>query len=268
MSHGTNFSRLAADYAKKALVQRSAAETLMGLLGIGEQDDVLDLGCGTGHLTKRIRGLTRGKVVGVDAAEGMIRQARWENPASDITFELARAEELDYADAFDVIFCNSAFQWFRQPHRVIANCYRALRKNGRLGIQAPARQEYCPNFVAAVRKVARTPELRAIFAHWTSPWLFLESADEYRALFEGGGLRVPLARLETVKSWHSPDEVFRIFESGAAAGYLNQDFYSVPISATYLERFCQVVKEALSEQTDEKGGIELTFHRIFLIAVK
>jgi methylase of polypeptide subunit release factors len=55
MSHGTNFSRLAADYAKKALVQRSAAETLMGLLGIGEQDDVLDLGCGTGHLTKRIR---------------------------------------------------------------------------------------------------------------------------------------------------------------------------------------------------------------------
>ncbi len=71
----TNFSVISATYEKNELVQRSAADQLFDLIDIKETEDVLDLGCGTGRLAKRIRETTRGKVVALDASEGMIKEA-------------------------------------------------------------------------------------------------------------------------------------------------------------------------------------------------
>ncbi len=70
-----NFSEIAKDYEKIASMQKSASEIMLNLLKIKENDDVLDLGCGTGHLTRKIRNLTKGRVVGIDPSEGMMREA-------------------------------------------------------------------------------------------------------------------------------------------------------------------------------------------------
>ncbi len=88
-----------------------------------------------------------------------------------IEFYVLRAEEMDFREEFDVIFCNSAFQWFK-PDEVLPRCYRALRKNGRIGVQAPAKREYCPIFVRAFERVQR--EIEA-FRSFSSPWFFLET---------------------------------------------------------------------------------------------
>jgi len=69
-----NFSKIAARYEDHSLVQRSAAELLLNLLEIEESDDALDMGCGTGNLTEKIREMTGGRVVGVDPSEGMIKE--------------------------------------------------------------------------------------------------------------------------------------------------------------------------------------------------
>ncbi|GAB5046756.1 class I SAM-dependent methyltransferase [Thermodesulfovibrio sp. TK110] len=145
-----NFSEIASKYERDSLVQKSAAEKLINLLRISRNDNVLDLGCGTGHLTKRIREMTKGKVIGIDSSEGMIKEAQRRNAGIDIIFEIKKAEELDYVEFFDVIFCNSSFQWFKNPEPIIKSCYRALRKNGRMGIQAPAKKIYCPNFIQGI----------------------------------------------------------------------------------------------------------------------
>ena len=97
------------------MVQKSAAEVLLKLLEIRDNDDVLDLGCGVGNLTRKIREITKGKVVGIDPSEGMIREAIEKSIGLDITFEVKSAEELNYGNYFNVIFCNSSFQWFREP---------------------------------------------------------------------------------------------------------------------------------------------------------
>ena len=55
-----DFSEIAKDYEELATIQKSASEILLNLLKIKENDDVLDLGCGTGHLTRKIRNLQRG----------------------------------------------------------------------------------------------------------------------------------------------------------------------------------------------------------------
>jgi ubiquinone/menaquinone biosynthesis C-methylase UbiE len=59
----STFDKVSGQYQQKALVQQAAAEKLLALLKIGEQDDVLDVACGPRHITQRIKILTQGRVV-------------------------------------------------------------------------------------------------------------------------------------------------------------------------------------------------------------
>jgi SAM-dependent methyltransferase len=60
------FDNIAVHYERAAVVQRSAGLRLLDSLAIGPAEDVLDLGCGPGHLTRQIRGLTAGAGAGLD----------------------------------------------------------------------------------------------------------------------------------------------------------------------------------------------------------
>ncbi|KAF0144457.1 MAG: type 11 methyltransferase [Rhodospirillaceae bacterium] len=100
------FSRLAPSYERMAVLERATGERLLDMLAVGPRDFVLDLGCGPGHLTRRIRIRTNGKLVGVDASAGMIAQARWHAHGSGIIFQVKMAEELDFDRNFNVI-CQS-----------------------------------------------------------------------------------------------------------------------------------------------------------------
>ena len=167
-----DFSKIAINYEAYSSVQKSAAELLLRLLEIGRYDDVLDVGFGTGHLTRRIRQLTKGRVTGIDPSEGMIQEAIKGTGDTDIIFERKSAEEMAYQNQFKVIFCNSSLQWFREPQLVIKNFYLALGKGGRIGVQAPAKNVYSPNFLAAVEKVRENPRTANIFNHFKNPLVF------------------------------------------------------------------------------------------------
>lgn len=264
----TDFSEIAKRYEKDSLVQKSASEQLFDLLKISGNETVLDVGCGAGNLTKRIAEQTKGKVVGVDASEGMIKEAKRNYGGLGIDFTVCPVEELNYTNSFDVVFCNSAFQWFKHPEIALKSCFKTLKAGGRMGIQAPARNNYCPNYLSAIEKVKSDPELAGQFASFTAPWLFLDTAKEYAQLFEAAGFEVQHAWIDQVSSFHSPEEVFKIFASGASAGYLNPKYYSCPISGDYMAAFKRVMLESFKEQADSAGKVNLVFYRIFLLAKK
>ena len=264
----TNFSEISAKYEDTSLVQKSASDQLFDLIQIKEGDDVLDIGCGTGNLTKKIMGKTKGNVAGIDASKGMIEKAIQNYSHLGIRFDQCPIEQMTHADSFDVIFCNSTFQWFTNPEPVLQACHNALRPNGRMGIQAPARKIYSPNFIEAVEKVKYDPRLKEQFASFQAPWFFLETPEEYNVLFEKAGFEILHSRIDRVVSFHTPEEVYKIFESGASAGYLNQKFYSAPLSEAYSNTFRQIVKEAFRDQTNSDGQIDLIFFRIYLLARK
>jgi len=263
-----DFSKIAAEYEEYAVVQKLAGEILLKLLRIGDNDDVLDLGCGTGRLTRKIRSLTKGKVVGIDPSKEMIRKAVEKSKKLDIVYEIKSAEDMDYKEKFDVVFCNASFLWFKNPEKAVKNCYKALRKNGKIGIQTAAKKVYCPNFAEVIEIVKEDKRTRGIFAHFKEPWFFLETAEEYKSLFEKCSFKVIFSKIKTVTTVHTPEEVFKIFFSGAAAGYLNQDYYSVKLTKNYISAFKEIMKKTFERQSDEKGMIKLKYNRLFLIAVK
>lgn len=262
-----DFTEISSRYEQDSLVQKSAAEKLISLLDLQRHDDVLDLGCGAGNLTRKLRSLTDGRVAGVDPSRGMILEAEAKRNGLDISFDLQSVHTMQYQDNFSAIFCNSAFQWFRDPPRALYKCFQALRRNGRMGIQAPATMEYCPNFLAAIAAVASDPRTSSTFAGFQPPWLFLDTAEEYAALFRQAGFSVPFAKIESISTPHPPEEVMAIFESGAAAGYLNQEHYSIQLDEAYCAAFREIVKQSFFNQANDTGNVALIFNRIYLIAV-
>ncbi len=268
MSHRMNFSEIARQYDRRAHLQASAGERLLALAEVKPSDDVLDLGCGTGKLTEKLRQLTEGRVVGLDSEVEMLRQAKNRCQGLEVDFVCLPAEEMAFKEEFDLIFCNSAFQWFQRPEEVLRRSYEALRPGGRMAVQAPARRNYCPNFLRAIERVRQDPLTGGLFRHFQSPWFFLETEDEYRRLFEESGFRVGYVKINETITEHTPEEVFRVFDSGASAGYLNQRYYSVDIDDACIERFRGIVMEDFRQQADSRGMVSLCFFRVYVIAIK
>jgi ubiquinone/menaquinone biosynthesis C-methylase UbiE len=249
------------------VAQKSAAERLFWMLGIERTDDVLDLGCGTGHLAQEIRVLTDGRVVGIDLSPEMIALAREAAPAT-IEFHTGDAHTLDMPEMFDAILCNSVFQWFRDGERALRNCLAAHRPGGRMAMQAPARREYCPQFVHAVARLADDPRTAETWAHFRTPWTFYETGEEYGRLFEAAGFSVVAAEMEELREHAAPGRALEMFESGAAAGYLNPGCYDVPLPAGYADAARELILDDLRSRAGGDGLVELLFFRVYVLARK
>ncbi|MFD1586715.1 class I SAM-dependent methyltransferase [Halorientalis brevis] len=98
----------AADYDDDHAFVFEYGESLLDRLDPQSDERVLDLGCGTGHLTAEIadRGAT---VLGVDQSAAMIREARESYP--DLAFERADARTFVPDESFDAAFSNAALHW-------------------------------------------------------------------------------------------------------------------------------------------------------------
>lgn len=264
-----NFNSKAFTYANNSLVQKSASEILLNLLSIQPGEDVLDLGCGPGHITKKIAQITEGTVMGIDISQGMIEQAISSNSElSNLRYSVMDAENFELPMNFNVIVCNSTFQWFKNPEQVLIRCFNALKQGGRIGIQAPATQLYSPNFVAAIEKIRMHPNTQEVFKYFRNPWFFFESKEEYEQLFRSCGFDVICCELRAESNPFSIEQAFKVYQSGAENGYLNQSFYTVSLTDEYINDFRELVKESFKEQADNSGMIDLKFNRIYVVAKK
>ena len=135
-----------------------------------------------------------------------------------------------------------------------------------MAIQAPARQNYCPNFLAAVDGLRRDPRTQATFAHFRPPWLFLETAEAYAVLFQRAGFTVDFSAIEEVHQRCPPAKAFEMFESGAAAGYLNPACYSAPWPGDFAAAAREILARGFERQAGTDGLLDLVFFRIYLLA--
>lgn len=115
-------------YESKHSFVSNLAIDLLKLLSPQSGEKILDLGCGTGHLTYKIT--TKGaKVVGIDNAPTMIEQANLCYP--DIKFLVGDGVNIDLKETFDAVFSNAALHWIKEPKKVIFSIWRVLKPGGR-----------------------------------------------------------------------------------------------------------------------------------------
>ncbi len=93
---------------------------------------LLDVGSGTGWMTNRMSNVfADAKVVGLDHAPGMIKQAK--EKYEGLTFVEANANKLPFkADTFDIITSNLAYQWIGNLREGFKECFDKLADEGLL----------------------------------------------------------------------------------------------------------------------------------------
>jgi malonyl-CoA O-methyltransferase len=133
-----SFGHAADTYDAVAVLQREIANRLLTRLELVrlKPQTVLDIGCGTGYDTGKLRQrYPRARVLGMDIAESMARFARhkaglWCRLAGHCSFVCGDAERLPLAGAsVDMVVSNLALQWCN-PQAVFAEVRRVLRPGG------------------------------------------------------------------------------------------------------------------------------------------
>ena len=166
---------------RHSFVWKGGAE-LIDLLDPKPGERILDLGCGTGHLTAQIA--ERGAVVtGLDASVSMIAQARQNYPK--LKFTLADARDFPASEPFDAVFSNAALHWMPDAEAVIAAVHQALKPGGRFVAEMGGLGNIAAIRVALQAVLARYGiDAEAIAAS------FYPSPAHYRRLLEAAGFTV------------------------------------------------------------------------------
>ncbi|MFT5543274.1 MAG: SAM-dependent methyltransferase [Glaciecola sp.] len=170
-------------YNKVADFVAKLGEPLIDLLEPKLSDVILDLGCGDGSLTQKIKPLCA-NVIGLDASAEMINSANQKG----ITAYVKDAQCLDFTETFDSVLSNAALHWMKAPEKVIKGVHEALKPNGR--------------FVAEFGGYGNAGKVIDTLTHrlnqdgleFENPWYF-PTAEDYSTLLLQQGFEVEYIKL-------------------------------------------------------------------------
>lgn len=146
-------------------------------MNLAPEDNVLDLGCGAGWLSRRLASLLpEGRVVGIDVSDEMIRRARRSSAACEnLLFAPGEAAEIPWDSNFftHAISVESAYYW-PDPAAGLRDIFRVLREGGSAWL--------------LINYYRDNPHCHQWARHYAVPTHLL-SAEEWSALFRDAGFR-------------------------------------------------------------------------------
>jgi len=138
------FSAAAETYDAHSEVQRHAARTLAGLIaatGLPPRPRVLEIGCGTGHLTGCLTLYLPGAhILATDIAPAMVATCRAGLPGLD--YAVMDGSRPSVAGPFDLICASLAAQWFVDLPATLARLAALLTPGGTLALSLLGAQTF------------------------------------------------------------------------------------------------------------------------------
>ena len=186
------------DYHCHSSAQQGWARELIAKLQLKGDERVLDIGCGDGKMSAEIaENVPRGRVVGVDSSEAMIRFACQAYPPEQhprLSFKVRDARDLGFNREFDLVYSNATLHWIVDHRPVLAGVARALVPGGRALLQMGGQGNAAAilGLLDAMSQEARwSPYLKG----FPCPYGF-HAPSTYRPWVEAAGLRAE--RLELI----------------------------------------------------------------------
>lgn len=123
------FNKCLQTYNDNAVVQKIMADEIVKLADFDSLNSVLELGCGTGVLTKKIvKKIKFNNYDAIDIVEGCSVYIK--EISDKINFMATDIEKYKPEKKYDLIISNAALQWLSNPQNFIENIVKFLDKNG------------------------------------------------------------------------------------------------------------------------------------------
>jgi trans-aconitate methyltransferase len=141
---------------------------------------ILDLGCGDGALTVKLRELGC-EVMGIDSSPDFINSAK----SLGLDVCLLDGHHLHFKSEFDAVFSNAALHWMKQPDQVIEGVWQSLKPGGRFVGEFGGYGN-----VSTIEAALHTAlKKRGIDSDTFNPWYF-PTVEDYQTRLEARGFRV------------------------------------------------------------------------------
>lgn len=136
-------------YERFKAERRQPFDDLVGLVEKRPRMRVVDLGCGTGELTRELHEmLAAEETIGIDNSETMLLKAGHFGDAM-LHFEQGDIEAFVTDRPFDLIFSNAALHWVADHERLLARLTNLLSTRGQLAVQMPDNDAHPSHVIAA-----------------------------------------------------------------------------------------------------------------------
>lgn len=174
-------------YNKHADFVSNLASDVVELLDAQKWESILDLGCGDGTLSCKIKEFGS-QVSAVDLSPDMVEKTK----DKGINAFVMSATNIEFTNEFDAVFSNAVLHWVKTPEVAIKEIFNSLKSDGRFVAEFGG-FENIKHLVEAMGVVfTNHPE----FGVFNNPWYFAKE-DEYKKLLEKNGFRVTY--IETIK---------------------------------------------------------------------
>lgn len=142
----------------------------------------VDLGCGTGELTKALHEkLNCGQTLGMDSSAKMLeRAAAFVIPG----LSFAQLDIQDFNDSYDLVFSNAALQWVSGHRQLFPKLATLVNPDGEIAIQMPANHDHPSHRLAREIAGANAREVSVL------------PVEEYATILYTNGFPNPHCRLQ------------------------------------------------------------------------
>lgn len=162
---------------------------LIKLVKVKPDLKVIDLGCGTGELTRKLAdALPDTTVLGIDSSQEMLNDAAAFQNKQVSFLKRGIEEQLSSDEHWDLIFSNAAIQWLGNHESLFPEIISKVNPGGQLVVQVPSNHHHFTH--TSLISLASTKPFAEAFNGYTrsSPVLGIENYAEL--FFQHGGTEI------------------------------------------------------------------------------
>ncbi|HET9907839.1 MAG TPA: methyltransferase [Anaerolineales bacterium] len=231
---------------------------LLALVEVRPNLNVVDLGCGTGELTRQLaETLPNSTVTGIDSSPQMLDAARASlHSQPGLHFEQGDQSQLE--GNWDLIFSNAALHWSEYHSELIPRLYERLNRGGQLAVQVPSNHNHISH---QIYRETASEEMFKFILNGFQRYAPVLSIDDYaRILFKCGAEQIVVFEKVYAHVLEDADAVVEWISGTALVPYFER-------LGEHKDEFVRVIREKMRAAMPD-SPVFYPFRRTFFSARK